>query len=189
MMNMKKLSILLLFALLLSLIGCTTANEKTAAESYLADHTDEEILDWFENAFLFYQDFEDPQEISTEHLYKFTLFHSKDSWFNENERLFYIPLADIYEILDTYLPSYNFETDQFEGYIYDDQIVTTATGIDMGNTALDLVKAEIIDDENIKVTLLVHSIDGENLPTDNIYITAKIINGEAKFTSRKSERN
>ena len=177
--------VLIVIVLLLSLIGCTIDNEKTAAESYLDKHTDAEILEHFEDAFLFYQDFAEPKDISTAKLLKFALFHAKDSWYNEADQMYYIPLADIYEILDMYLPCYDFQTDHLED-MYDDekkQIVAGAIGMGTGNSDLDFVNAEIIDAENIKVTLLLHSLDGEDLCTEYLYITAEIIDGNAKFTS------
>lgn len=131
--------------LLLSLTGCTIDKEKTAAEVYLENHTDEEILVYFEDAFLLYQDFADPKEISTAKLGKFAFFHAKDSWYAENKQMFYIALADIYEILDTYLLDYYFQPDWFEeDYDADnEQIVVGAIGMGTGNTELDLVSAEI----------------------------------------------
>lgn len=182
----KFLAMTILAALLLA--GCGAEPAQTPAQAYLADHTETEIYEHFVQAPYFFQDFDDPAEITTRNLYGFAMLHERDSWYNEADRLFYIPLADIYEILDEYLPDYNFDLDGLQEDFDEanQQIVTTATGMGSGGANYEgVVQAEVIDDENIKVTLLGSFEDYDYAAPVywEVYITARIIDGEAKFTS------
>lgn len=180
--------------MLIFLFSCKL-NEKTAAETYLDNHSEQEIVNYFSEASLFYCDFNNPQDIPEDKLYTFAMFNEKKSWFNETEQVFHIPIADIYEILNNYLDDYNLPIEWFENNFegeYDtiNQIITAqAIGMGTGCTSYAFINAEIIDTQNIKITLLEYCEDYSlNDFSSNIYITAKIVNGKAKFTSyiRKS---
>ena len=59
-----------------------------------------------------------------------------------------------------------------------------------GCTAFNFISALSIDDDNIKVTLLEYCEDPEMQDAgSNIYITAQIIGGQAKFTSCQTIKN
>ena len=186
---MKRLCIISLILLLLTLTSCQT-NEQTAAETYLTNHSEQEIVDYFSEASLFYCNFNDTIEIPEKNLYTFAMFHEKDNWFNEAEQTFHIPISDIYEILNNYLDDYNLPVEWFEKifeYNYDtvNQLITvSAIGMGTGCTTYDFVSAESTDDNNIKVTLLQYCDDPEIQEyKSKICITAHIVDGQPKFTS------
>ncbi len=186
---MKRLCIVSLILFLLTLTSCQ-ANEQTATEIYLANHSEQEIVDYFSEAALFYCNFNNTKDIPEKNLYTFAMFHEKDSWFNETEQTFYIPIADIYEILNSYIDDYNLPVEWFEenfeeNYDSDNQqIIAGAIGMGTGCTDYSLISIEIINADSIKVTLLEYCADYDlNDYSSNIYITAQIINGSAKFTS------
>ena len=66
---MKKL-LLLLPAFLLLLTACN-AKEKTEAETYLENHSEQEIVAYFEQLTFTYESFNDPKELSNEALLNF----------------------------------------------------------------------------------------------------------------------
>lgn len=192
---MKKSLITALAVLLLLLTACQPAAQ-TPAAAYLADRSEQEILDYFEHATLLLCDFADPREIPADNLFTFVLFHEMDSWFNQEDRQFYIPLTDIYAILDEYLADYSLPEEWFAqtfGEDYDAenrQLILSATGMGTGCAAYDFVAAETVDADNIRVTLLQYCTDPEvSTDTENLYITAKIVEGQAKFTSYEAVAN
>lgn len=75
------------------------------------------------------------------------MFHEKNSWFNETEQVFNIPIADIYEILNNYLDDYNLPIEWFENKFegeYDtiNQIITAqAIGMGTGCTSYAFINA------------------------------------------------
>ncbi len=187
---MKKfwLYLLTLAALMPVLAGCGSEPAPTAAEAYLAGHTEEEIFARFEEAPYFFQDFDDPTEITNHNLYSFAMLHEKDEWHNKEEHLFYIPLADLYAIWDEYLPEYNFDTDWLkDNFDAETQtIIVGVTGMGSGGAWYRLIsRAEAIDADNVAVTLLgsFEDYDYDEPLYWEEYITAKIIDGNAKFTS------
>lgn len=74
-------------------------------------------------------------------------FTKKNSWFNETEKVFNIPIADIYEILNNYLDDYNLPIEWFENKFegeYDtiNQIITAqAIGMGTGCTSYAFINA------------------------------------------------
>lgn len=166
---------------------------KTAAEAYLESHSRDEILAHFEETYMFMDDFSDPEEITPENLFTFALFHERDSWYDEEDSLFYIPLADIYDILDGYLPDYNFHPEElgdfYENYdAENERFVLGAIGMGIGCVDWDLYTAEVIDADNIRVMLLQYCSDPEvGTDVDEICVTARIVDGEAKFTSCQTQ--
>ncbi len=205
--KMKKLLVVML-ALLLLAAACQEP-PKTAAEEYLASHTEDEITEYFSEVKLFYYDFDDPKEIPPDVLDRFALRHEKDSWYNEAEQTYYIPLADIYAILDDYLTEYELPASWYEEFFgdYDDagdqeiyhdyydadnQMIVneSAIGMGTGSEAFSLIDAEAVDADTVKVTLLEYcSYPDSAVPDCNVYITAKIVDGRAKFTSCKTVMN
>lgn len=169
--------------LILALTGCTADNTQTAAQNYLDNHSEEDITAYFEQATFLLGTFESPNQISTSNLHDFALLHEKESRYNEEQNLFYIPLADIYEILDNYLDEYHFQTEWVQETYKDsydaenEQIITTATGLGTGASYHEFVSAKATGDDTIKVILHEVYSDRHNC------ITAKIVNGQAKFTS------
>jgi hypothetical protein len=192
---MKRLCIISLILLLITLTSCQT-NEQTEAEIYLANHSEQDIVDYFSEAALFYCDFNDTKDIPEKNLYTFAMFHERDSWFDETEQTFYIPIADIYEILNSYIDDYNLPIEWFENkfegeYDTTNQIITAqAIGMGTGCTSYAFINAEIIDTQNIKIILLEYCEDyALDAYSSNIYITAQIVNGNAKFTSYKRNKS
>lgn len=197
--NLKKKilpALVMLLALLLAACAADGVNGvngaddgKTAAEVYLDSHSRDEILAHFEETYMFIDDFNKPDEITSDNLFKFVLFHERDSWYDEEDGLFYIPLADIYDILDGYLPDYTFIPEELKDYDKDydaenERFVLSAIGMGIGCVAWDLYTAEAIDANNIRVVLLQYCSDPEvGTDVDEICVTARIVDGEAKFTS------
>jgi len=186
---MKKILTLALAVMLLCLTACQ-AGEKTAAKLYLDSHSEQEITDYFAEVGLFYADFDEPQEIPAHNLFTFAMFHAKDSWYNADERLFYIPVADIRAILDDYLTDYDLPISWFEDTFAENfdadtqQAVESAIGMGTGCTAYAFISAEPVDADNVKVTLLQYCEAPEARDAGvNVYITARIVDGKAKFTS------
>lgn len=75
---MKNFLIISLILVLIFLFSCKL-NEKTAAETYLDNHSEQEIVNYFSEATLFYCDFNNPQDIPEDKLYTFAMFHEKNS--------------------------------------------------------------------------------------------------------------
>ena len=66
----------------------------------------------------------------------------------------------------------------------------SAIGMGTGSEAFSLLDAEAVDADTVKVTLLEYCSDPDSaVPDCNVYITAKIVDGRAKFTSCKTVMN
>lgn len=174
---------------ILLLVVCKYGNDKTVAEIYLNNHSDMEIINDFEEALFFYQDFEESKQIDTKNLYSFVLLHEKHNWYNDDDQLYHIPLIDIYEILDNYLLDYKFNLDEeWIKNCYDvneKEIITAATGMGIGYSSIcDLISIDIVDADTVKVVLWLHPEENFTVEkTSKVYITAKIVNQQVKFIS------
>lgn len=190
MLKINKILLAIVMLLALGLAGCANdENTTTPAEAYLASHSQQEILAHFEQTYMFFCDFADSKEIPTYNLMTFVLFHERDSWYNDEDRLYYIPLTDVYEILDSYLLDYNLYPEEYvqnHGGEYDaenERFIFTAIGMGYGPATYAFYSAEVIDDDDIKVVLLLYSSDPEvSTVVEDVCITAKIVDGEPKFT-------
>ncbi len=189
---MKKL-LLLLPAFLLLLTACN-AQEKTAAETYLENHSEQEIVAYFEQLTFTYESFNDPKELSNEALLNFLTAGPNlagpldlEQWLDEESFAYLVPVAEIYGVFDKYFGEYNFDPNDCEYYPFDaEKNILTISAVGGGSaTSYDLIKAEAIDAENIKITLLPYC-DEESKYKDPWWYevcTAKIVDGEPQFTS------
>ncbi len=186
---MKRLCIISLTLLLLTLTSCQT-HEQTAAEIYLANHSEQDIVDYFYKADLFGGGFDNPKDISSDDLFYFAGLYGQfdtEENYNDHDKQYHISIVSVYDILDQYFIDYNLEPENcwFAEYNSEKQELTTPTlSFDSQLADYYFVSAEPSDKVNIKVHLL-SSFDYDENTTicSDIYITAQIVNNQAKFTS------
>ena len=194
---MKKLLIMLLIVMLL-LTACQSSAQ-TAAENYLATHSGQEIVSEFEQLTFTYENFDTPTELSNKALIDFVtagVCHNGPldlaQWYDAESNAFLVPEAEIYAVLDKYFGAYDFQPEKCWYYDYNSENkILTISAVGGGSaTSYDLVSAEALDDDNIKVTLLAYT--GEGTKHDNpsyYYITARIIDNAPQFTSFQTSPN
>lgn len=186
---MKRLRIISLLLLLLILTSCQT-NEQTAAETYLTSHSEQEIVDYFYKADLFGTGFDNPQNISSDDLFYFAGLYGQfdtEENYNTQDKQYHIPIASVYDILNQYFIDYNLEMEKCWFAEYDKEkkeLIAPALSFDSQLAEYEFISGEAIDENSIKVHLL-SSFDYDENTTINsdIYITAQIVNNQAKFTS------
>lgn len=195
---MKKLLILLLTAVLL--LAACTANDQTAAELYLANHSEQEIAAYFEQVTFTYENFNNPKELSSEALMNFFTAGPNlagpldlEPWFDSESFAYLVPVAEIYATFDKYFGEYNFDPNACAYYTYDaEQDILTISAVGGGSaTSYDLIKAEVLDAETVQITLLPYCDEDSKYQDPWWYdvVTAKIIDGapnEPQFCSYQS---
>lgn len=196
--RLKNLMLIALVCAVLALSACQadsdtgkdkeedTAPVQTAAGKYLAETSDEEIFDYFMNAYYAMTGeetgFTSPEDLDTNELFRIAAtsdlgIQYEDEWYDENDQMFYIPLADLQSILDTYFESYHFVPDALTYAEYDPEtetFITPALGFGFGASDPSFYSAEAIDEDTVKVEL-------EDRYSNNTVITARVTDDGVRF--------
>lgn len=190
---MRKFCWGLILVLLLLPAGC--GGTQTAAEAYLAEHSEAELGEYFAKACFFTEDYASPKECSEWDLFRFAVFNGLEdiAEYDEATQNYRFTTADLATIFDRYFVEWEFDP-AFFGEDYDSDTQEIVTIIGFGGDLLDyeFVNAEAVGDDEVEVRLKgsfnqdVPPEEPEGLWTyETVYsdeiVRAKLVGGEAKF--------
>lgn len=122
-------------------------------------------------------------ELDSEYLFRFAVLTAEDdrwdAWYDEETRLYTIPLTDVTDVLDQYFEAYEFDPSQTIGAQYDEatgNFVTEALGYGSGKTAPYLKSVEAVDDTTLRAVI------GDRYHSDTV-VTAKVTRDGPRFVS------
>lgn len=157
----------------------------TPAQTYLAETSDIQLFNVFLKATYITSYFTSPASITSKDLYRFFVLAADDDLidecYDEQDKLYRIPVSAVTQVLDTYLEGYSFDpADPKVQADYDseaDALNTTVLGFGTGRAYYFLYSAEAISMDTVRVEL-------SNMYGNNEVITAKVVDGGARFLSR-----
>lgn len=191
----------LVLAALLLLAGC--GGGQTAAEAYLAGHSEAELGAYFAKACAFTADYASPRECGEHDLFRFAVYNGlEDAGEWDAEQKCHFRMEDLAAIFDRYFVEWDFDPAYF-GEDYDPATgeVATIIGFGGGGEDYEIMSARAVGEDQVEVRLEGSfnrdvppeesgDPDGfwghETVYSDN-YVAARIVDGEARFISWRRE--